>query len=209
MFIKCVLNKNYKHIKRGEKEMLSEKYKNILIVSSIIMGIIIISLVGYLGINKIRLNNRMKEAKIFAEDFSNLISSEQTEITYKESKVAGIIEIPRISLKVPILEETQTDTEEAAGILTGVGLNNVGNTVIVGQSYYKNTAFHDIEKLNIEDEIYITDVNGLKKTYTINNIYKTNKEDKKYITENSKGNTKITLITNTEGEILVIQANAD
>lgn len=189
--------------------MLSEKYKNILIVSGIIMGIIIISLTGYLGIKKIKLSNGMKEAQAFVADFSNIINQEQAEIKYKENKVAGIIEIPSIKLKVPILEETQTDTEEAAGILTGVGLNNAGNTVIIGQSYYKNTAFHDIENLKIEDEIYITDTKGEKKTYTVNNIYKTSQEDKKYITENSKGNTKITLITNVEGEILVVQANAD
>lgn len=188
--------------------MLSEKYKNILIVSSIIMGIIIISLVGYLGINKIKLGSRMKKAEAFVDDFSNLISKEQSEITYQERKVAGTIEIPSISLKVPILEETQTLIQEAAGILTGVGLNKAGNTVIVGQSYYKNTAFHDIEKLKTEDEIYILDLSGQKKTYIINNIYKTHKEDKKYITESTKGNTRITLITNTNNEILVIQGDA-
>ena len=189
--------------------MLSEKYKNILIVSSIVMGIIILSLVGYLGINKIRLSSSMKEAQNFTKEFSSLISEGQEDIKYKESKVAGIIEIQSINLNVPILKEMQTDAEETAGILTGVGLNNAGNTVIVGQSYYKNTAFHDIEKIKLEDQIHITDISGKKRTYTVNNIYKTNKEDKKYITEKSKGNTKITLITNTEGEILVIQANAD
>ena len=92
--------------------MLSEKYKNILIISCIIMGIIIVGLVGYLGINKIRLSNSMKEVQIFVTEFSSLINEEKTEIKYKENKVAGIIEIPKIELKTLILEEMKTDVEE-------------------------------------------------------------------------------------------------
>ena len=188
--------------------MLSEKYKNTLIISSIMMSIMIISLTGYIGIKRIKLSKSMKEAKTFVAEFSNQASEKQTEIKYKERKVAGIIEIPEISLKIPILEENQTETEETCKILTGAELNTPGNTIIVGQSYYKNTAFNDIEKLKKENEIYITDLKGMQKTYTVNNIYKTNKEDKKYITENTKGSTRITLITNTGKEILVVQADA-
>ena len=189
--------------------MLSEKYKNILIISTIIISIIIVALSGYIIINKIKLSIGKKEATEFVAEFRNLIKENSEEIKYKESKVAGIIEIPNIDAKIPILEEAKVNIpEETVQILTGVGLNKIGNTVIIGQSYYKGTAFHDIEKLKLEEEINITDITGNTKTYIIYNIYKTNIEDKKYITENSKGNTRITLITNIDNDMLVIQANA-
>lgn len=215
--------------------MLSDKYKNILKVSIIVIAIAIIALAGYIGITKIKLSQGMKQANEFVAQFANLVaeknktnenvdssfettgnseateenSAKATTLKYKENEVAGIMQIAKISLNIPILIEEKVSTvEETAGILTGAGLNNIGNTVIVGQSYFKNMAFHDIEKLALEDLIKITDINGTEKTYTINNIYKTDKSDKKYIIENSQGNTRITLITYTNNEILVVQADA-
>lgn len=188
--------------------MLSEKYKNILIVSGIIMAILCILLTGYVLINKIRLSGNMKDANEFVSNFSNLVEENKTEIKYKETLVAGIMIVPNINLKVPILNEVIANMEEAIIVVSGAGINNVGNTVIVGQSYLKNTAFYDLENLKINDEIHITDTKGITKNYTIYDIYETAKEDKKYITENSKGNTRITLITNKDNEILVVQADA-
>lgn len=64
-------------------------------------------------------------------------------LTYRGYGVLGKIELPKVGLQYPVLE-TMTDAKSidvSVAMQYGVGLNNVGNTVIIGHNYRNGTFF--------------------------------------------------------------------
>ena len=116
---------------------------------------------------------------------------------YKGFKVAGKIEMPSIRIKYPVLDViTHANAiEVSVGILYGPGLNNKGNTVIVGHNYNNGLFFGKNKNLKIGDKIYITDLSGNRVEYTIYNKYTTPESDSSFITRNTGDNTEVTLVT--------------
>ena len=135
-----------------------------------------------------------------------------TKKTYKGFNVVGTIEIPKISLKYPILEKvTKKSIEVAVAVIYGTGPNEVSNTTIMGHNYRNGLFFSNLKKLSNGDKIYITDLNGNKVTYTIYNKYETTPEDADYMTRNTNGAREISLSTCTDDSSarLIIWAKAD
>ena len=109
------------------------------------------------------------------------------------------MEIPAIDLDLPVLERSNKPSlEKSIGILTGPGLNKVGNTIIVGHNYRNGTFFSRNDELENGDEIYITDNSGTRIEYTIYNKYTTSSEDSEYITRDTAGKREISLSTCTD-----------
>ena len=120
-------------------------------------------------------------------------------VTYNGFTVVGRMEIPDIDLDLPVLERaTRNSLEQSIGVLMGPGLNQVGNTIIVGHNYRNGTFFSRNEELENGDEIYITDTSGTRIEYTIYNIYTTSSEDLDYITRDTAGKREISLSTCTD-----------
>ena len=132
-------------------------------------------------------------------DSNNSGSSGQT-TTYKGFAVVGTIQIPAINLKYPILEKNTKKALETSVVLmyTASGLNEVGNSVIIGHNYRNGTMFSNVKKLENGDVIYITDTQGRKVKYTVYSIYRTSGSDGKYITRNTQGKREISLSTCTD-----------
>lgn len=81
--------------------------------------------------------------------------------TYKGFGVLGTMEIPATNFKYPILEKvTKKSIETAVAFLYGAGVNQPGNTVIIGHNYRNGLFFSNNKKLSIGDKIYITDNDG-------------------------------------------------
>ena len=79
--------------------------------------------------------------------------------TYKGFGVLGTMEIPTTSLEYPILEKvTKKSIETAVAFLYGSGINQPGNSVIIGHNYRNGLFFSNNKKLNIGDKIYITGI---------------------------------------------------
>lgn len=118
---------------------------------------------------------------------------------YKGFNMVGKIEIPKIKLNCPVLE-TATDSaiEVAVAVLNGVGINEVGNTVIIGHNYRNGTFFSNNKKLENGDKIYLTDLSGKKVTYTIYKKYNTSTDDANYMVRDTKGKREISLSTCTD-----------
>ena len=126
--------------------------------------------------------------------------------------VLGTISIPRTNCKYAIfLEQTQTALNKGVSMLYGVGLNQVGNTVIIGHNYRNGQFFSNNKNLDIGDKIYITDYTGTKLGYTIYNIFETTPDDASFYTRNTDGAVEITLstCTNDNKARLIIFARAD
>ncbi len=132
--------------------------------------------------------------------------------TYKGFTVVGKIEIPAIKANYPILDRATPESMKASvGLLYGVGLNQVGNTVIAGHNYRNGTFFSNNKNLQLGDVVYITDLDGNRIKYTIYNIYVTASNDFEYATRDTAGKREITLTTCTDdvNSRLVIWAKED
>lgn len=126
-------------------------------------------------------------------------SSASKKQTYKGFGVLGTIEIPAINLKYPVLEKvTKKSIETAVAFLYGTGLNEPGNSVIIGHNYRNGLFFSNNKKLNIGDKIYITDNSGRKLTYTIYNKFETTPEDTSFYQRDTAGKAEVTLSTCTD-----------
>lgn len=136
---------------------------------------------------------------IDSSDDSNNSSSQST-TTYKGFVVVGTIEIPTINLKYPILEKLSPKSLKTSVVLmyTAQGLNNEGNSVIIGHNYRNGTMFSNVDKLKNGDYIYITDTTGRKVRYQIYNIYRASGSESDYIARNTNGKREISLSTCTD-----------
>ena len=131
---------------------------------------------------------------------NNNSSSGSTSTKYKGFDVVGTIQIPAINLKYPILKQNTKKSLETSVVLmyTSNGLNEIGNSVIIGHNYRNGTMFSNVKKLGNGDIIYITDTQGRKVKYVIYSIYRTSGTDAKYITRNTNGLREISLSTCTD-----------
>jgi len=126
-------------------------------------------------------------------------SSTGSGTTYKGFNVLGTIEIPKTGIKYPVLDKvTIKSIEVSVAYYYGPGLNEVGNTVIVGHNYRNGAFFGKNKKLAKGDSIYITDNSGKKIKYTIYDIYTTTETDAAYITRETNGKREISLSTCTD-----------
>lgn len=133
---------------------------------------------------------------------------------YKGFPMVGTIEIPATNLKSPILKEASANAIEVAIAIyndSGPGLNQVGNTVLVGHNYRDGTFFSNNKKLVEGDKIYITDTSGNRVEYRIYKTYITSPEDSSYMDRDTQGRREISLTTCTDdtNSRLIIWATAD
>ena len=144
---------------------------------------------------------------------SSSTKSSAISLKYKGFDVAGKIEIPKINIKYPVLSvATLSSMKISVGIVFGPGLNQVGNTVIMGHNYRDGTFFSNLYKLSNNDEIYITDETGTRLKYLIYNIYETSSGDFEYASRDTAGKREISLSTCTDdvsGRIIVWAKEAE
>ncbi|MCI8760283.1 MAG: sortase [Clostridia bacterium] len=143
---------------------------------------------------------------------ANTSSGSSQKQMYKGFGVLGTMEIPTTNFKYPILEKvTKKSIETAVAFLYGTGINEAGNSVIIGHNYRNGLFFSNNKKLNIGDKIYITDNNGKKLIYTIYNKFETTPEDTSFYQRDTGGKPEVTLSTCTDDSSarLIICAKAE
>lgn len=207
--------------------MFKSKYSNFLTIVLIIAIVFVVVLVSVLAVNAYKRYKNDKDAENAIDRFDNSIiqnatnntvgadlieqnttkpdsntsiSSEGTRpVTYYNNFVMiGYIEIPKISIKYPILEkETVASLEQSVAVRypDNPKLNEAGNVVIAGHNYRNGQFFSNLKNVATGDIVKITDINGQTLVYTIYEKYETTPEDVAYITRDTGGNTEITLVT--------------
>lgn len=185
------------------------KYATLL---KIVLTIAIVAIAGIILVTGYKMYNSYYIVKGAAEAVSKFEEAVQTEgnisTKYKEFTVIGTIQIPDIDFKYPILKENSKKALETSVVLmyTAQGLNNEGNSVIMGHNYRNGTMFSNLNKLIKGNYIYITDTTGRNLKYKIYNIYETNENEDTYITRNTEGKKEITLSTyndNNKAKIII------
>lgn len=219
--------------------MFESKYSKVLTVILVIVIIAIIGLLGFLAYDYYQNYVITKDTSEYVDNFQGEVedgeasddttvgdtnsfgdikdattssSSSSKTTTYKGFGVLGTMEIPAISLRYPVLEKvTKSSIETSIAFLYGTGLNQAGNSVIVGHNYRNGLFFSNNKKLNIGDKIYITDTSGKKLTYTIYNKFETTPEDTSFYQRDTGGKPEVTLSTCTDDSSarLIIFAKAE
>lgn len=208
--------------------MFESKYSKVLTAILVIIIVAIIGLLGFLGYEYYQNYMVTKDTSEFVDNFQGDVadgeptddetdntsnttnpfdqikdaetsSSANQKKTYKGFGVLGTMEIPATNFKYPILEKvTKKSIETAVAFLYGTGINESGNSVIIGHNYRNGLFFSNNKKLNVGDKIYITDNNGKKMTYTIYNKFETTPEDTSFYQRDTGGKPEITLSTCTD-----------
>lgn len=138
-------------------------------------------------------------------------TTEVEKVYYEGYEVVGYISIPKTSCEYPILAEvTKHSLEVAVAVIYGPGVNEVGNTVIMGHNYRNGLFFSNNSKLTIGDKIYITSTTETV-TYSIYNMYYTSPDDADYMKRDTEGTREISLSTcnDDSSQRLIIWARED
>ena len=128
---------------------------------------------------------------------------------YKGFEMLGTMVIPATNFEYPILNEpaTKAKIETAVALQWGAGINQVGNSVIVGHNYRNGLFFSNNKKLQIGDKIYITDNSGTELTYTIYDKFETSDSDTSFFQRDTEGKPEVTLSTCTDdssGRLIIL-----
>lgn len=184
-----------------------KKFYNILLILLIIAAITVATFIFIKYYKEAK--NEQELSNIIMEVEDNIKNQNDIETTYKGYKVVGIIEIPKINIKYPILNET---TEESMLVSVtkfwGPDINMIGNVTIVGHNNFSGTMFGKTKKLEEGDLIKLTDLHNETLEYKIFKKYKIDPNDVTCVESIEKGTKEVTLITCTNGhkERLVIKA---
>lgn len=125
------------------------------------------------------------------------------------TEVIGKLQIPEINLTTYILAETSKETlNKSVTKLCGPKVNGVGNLCITGHNYHKKYMFGNLNKLELNDKIYLTGINGNTVEYVVYDIYTVYPKELECLSQETEGERQITLITCTTGAIkrLIVKA---
>lgn len=207
--------------------MSENKYSKVLTIILIIIIIAVVILLGFLGYDIYKKFSTKNSAEKAVDDFLDYVSQDSNntnqdgnivlpmlneslvetnnsngkkKVMYEGYNVVGTIEIPKISLRYPILERvTKESIEKSVAVLQpSAGPNKVGNTTIVGHNYRNGSFFGSNDRLALGDKIYITDTDKNKIKYNIYNIYTTTPDDADYMTRDTNGKREVSLSTCTD-----------
>ena len=181
-----------------------KKVINIFLVILIIAAVVILGMIIF-SFSKNNENNKeaIQVVAQIEEEFEKANNTGiQVETEYKGYKVVGIIEIPKIDIKYPILNKTNDDAMQyAITKFSGGEINSIGNFVMAGHNYLDGSMFGKVKQLKVGDEIKLTDLYNNTVTYEIFDIYSTDPNDTKIINSVKENTKEITLITCTNGHI--------
>ena len=138
----------------------------------------------------------------YGENFSKILflNSEISSIYYTEnvsySNIFGRIEIPKIKLEYIVFNEFNEELLKLSPCkFYGTEINKTGNIAIAGHNYDNHTFFSDINKLSVEDAIYLYSNNNIQYTYSVYKTYETSENDLECLKPNFINSKELTLIT--------------
>lgn len=110
--------------------------------------------------------------------------------------IVGIVNIPKINCRYPIIAET-TDPMLKVSVCKfwGSAPNEVGNLCIIGHNYKNSKFFSKVPSLIVGDIIEITDLSGRTLQYKAYDIYTVDPSDTRCTSQLTQGKKEVTLIT--------------
>lgn len=130
------------------------------------------------------------------EDRNTISTGKVNDEKGNEYSVVGVVNIPKINSKYPIIAET-TDKLLKVSVCKfwGPNPNEVGNFCIVGHNYKNSKFFSKVPTLVVGDIVEITDLAGKTLKYRAYDIYTVDPSDTRCTSQLTQGKKEVTLIT--------------
>ena len=130
------------------------------------------------------------------EDRNTIATGKVNDEKGNEHSVVGVVNIPKINSKYPIIAET-TDKLLKVSVCKfwGPNPNEVGNFCIVGHNYKNSKFFSKVPTLVVGDIVEITDLAGKTLKYRAYDIYTVDPSDTRCTSQLTQGKKEVTLIT--------------
>lgn len=204
--------KKRKTRKERRKEIIRKRLRIGILAILFFIGISIG--MGFYKESRIQLveENEIKEQEIVKVEQTKIVvpmELEKIPETYLNYEVIAKLEVPKIKLETNVLKEYKVEgMKVCASKFWGPEPNEIGNFCIAGHNYEKENMFNHLIDLEMGDELYLTDNKNGKVAYTICNIYKVKPQNTAPISQETKGNRMVTLITcvNYSQNRLIVQA---
>ena len=150
-----------------------------------------------LGREKEELNNVSTPISIGGTTSNTEVQGKSTRVKMENYDVVGTVRIPKTKVSYPILFPLSKRSLEIATAMldTQNGINEPGNTTILGHNYRSNLFFSKNHTLKVGDKIYIKDNTGREVEYTIYSGFTANPNDATYMRRDTKGETEVSLST--------------
>ena len=150
-----------------------------------------------LGEEKKELNNVSTPISIGGTTSNTEVQGKSTRVKMENYDVVGTVRIPKTKVSYPILFPLSKRSLEIATAMldTQNGINEPGNTTILGHNYRSNLFFSKNHTLKVGDKIYIKDNTGREVEYTIYKGFSTTPNDATYMRRDTKGETEVSLST--------------
>ena len=150
-----------------------------------------------LGREKEELNNVSTPISIGGTTSNTEVQGKSTRVKMENYDVVGTVRIPKTKVSYPILFPLSKRSLEIATAMldTQNGINEPGNTTILGHNYRSNLFFSKNHTLKVGDKIYIKDNTGREVEYTIYRGFSANPNDATYMRRDTKGETEVSLST--------------
>ena len=202
------------------------KKSKIIIVNSFLVFIVLIILVFVLfdiykenkigksnyNVQGVSTNLNKNEENIIEENKTNeekKYIKEDVILEYKGNKVICKLEIPKIDLETYVLEKYLEETLNVSVVkFYGANPNEIGNFCIAGHNFKNKNMFRNLKNLSIGDNLFIIDNKKGRVEYEIFDIYIVNPEDVACLSQETKGEKQVTLITctNDSKERIIVKA---
>ena len=179
-------------------------------VYNLIIAVLIVALIVVVAMIVIRYGGNYlneKEVSSSLETIEEELNKEETqqseslpELEFKGYKIEGIIEIPKINIKYPIIDHTNEETMKVSITkFWGPQANEIGNYTVAGHNNKDGTMFGKTKYLQIGDKIKLTNLKNETLEYEIFKIYSIDPDDVSCVESVENGTREITLITCTNG----------
>ena len=179
-------------------------------IYNLIIAVLIVALIVVVAMIVIRYGGNYlneKEVSSSLETIEEELNKEETqqseslpELEFKGYKVEGIIEIPKINIKYPIIDHTNEETMKVSITkFWGPQANEIGDYTVAGHNNKDGTMFGKTKYLQIGDKIKLTNLKNETIEYEIFKIYSIDPDDVSCVESVENGTREITLITCTNG----------
>lgn len=179
-------------------------------IYNLIIAVLIVALIVVVAMIVIRYGGNYlneKEVSSSLETIEEELNKEETqqseslpELEFKGYKVEGIIEIPKINIKYPIIDHTNEETMKVSITkFWGPQANEIGNYTVAGHNNKDGMMFGKTKYLQIGDKIKLTNLKNETIEYEIFKIYSIDPDDVSCVESVENGTREITLITCTNG----------
>lgn len=179
-------------------------------ICNFIIILLVIALIVVLAMLIVRYGGNYKNEKEVAVVLENIeqqleqklpeSKEEILDVEYKGYKIEGIIEIPKINIKYPIIDHTNEETMKLSITkFWGPQANEIGNYTVAGHNNKDGTMFGETKYLQIGDIIKLTNLKNETVEYTVFKIYSIDPDDVTCVESVEPGTREITLITCTNG----------